>query len=110
MMGPYSAFKQCEVYISKGYEMESDTYPIKFVFKDGYESKGHWSAYKQRENERIAQEINEWWKTNPYNTTSQLIPAAPVQVLVQQPPMQGTSMPVGGGQVTYVQVQQLVAG
>jgi len=126
-VGQYSAgFKACEVKERIGHSEgvgRTRYYSLNFIFENGVTHEGKGDPYNKEEMVQIAQEINEWWKTHPFNA-SQQIQTAPVQVMVQQPPIQGTAMPgqqhpiqmmvqqppVAGGQVTYVQVQQPVPG
>merc|ERR1712217_868663 len=115
MIGQYSKFKLCVV---KERCIQSESGRIKyhrlsFIFDNGVTYEGDEDRFGEQTKKRIAQEINQWWKTNPFNKAFQPIPAAPVQVMVQQPLIQGinntlNTMPVVRRQVTYVQVQQPV--
>jgi len=118
-VGQYSGFQMCTV--KEGWRSgdgevgRTKVYSFNFIFEHGVTYEANADPYGHETKYKIAQEINEWWKTNPFNKASQPIPSAPIQVMVQQPPIQGTSntfntMPVAGGQVTYVQVQQPVTG
>jgi len=120
-VGQYSGFQMCTV--KEGWRGCTKVYSFNFIFEHGVTYEANADPYGHETKYKIAQEINEWWKTNPFNKASQPIPSAPIQVMVQQlrdlvaelSGIQGASntfntMPVAGGQVTYVQVQQPVTG
>lgn len=126
-VGDYSAFKQCSVKegresSSSGGRGSTKVYSLDFMFKDGSIYEGDNNPYGEETKYRIAQEINDWWKTTPYYKPSGPVPVAGVQMVVQQPPFQTvviqqqpnqTVIPVaaGHGQVPiYANMQQPVVG